>query len=196
MTRRSLIALLLGLLPALAFGWVAFPELLHVKAEQPLQFSHKTHTSEAVGLSCDDCHGFRADGSFAGIPGISKCAECHAEPLGESAEEKRLVAEYVTPQKEIPWLVYARQPYNAHFPHAPHTKRAGMACATCHGAHGATESLRPRQTSRISGYSRDVSGPAPRDRVSGGPPQMQMSDCESCHALRKANATACLDCHK
>jgi hypothetical protein len=196
MTRRSLVTLLLGFVPAVAFGWVVFPGLLFVEAAQPLQFSHQTHTAEAVGLACDDCHGFRADGSFVGIPPLARCAECHAEPIGESADEKRLVAEYVGPNREIPWLVYARQPYNVMFPHAPHVRRAALACSDCHGAHGSTAKLRPHQTGRISGYSRDVSGPAPRDPEGGAPPRMRMADCESCHARRQAGATTCLECHR
>lgn len=196
MTRRALLAFCCGLAPALAFGWAAFPKLLYVSAEQPLQYSHKVHVSEAVGLACDDCHGFRADGSFAGIPGIAKCAECHSEPVGASAEEKKLVVEYVTPQQEIPWRVYARQPDNAHFPHAQHVKGSRIECAECHGAHGATDRLRPHLTDRISGYSQDVAGTSFL-RISRRPANgMQMTDCEACHAQRQSHATACLDCHK
>ena len=185
-----------GLAPALAFGWAAFPELLYDSAEQPLQFSHKTHASEAVGLTCDDCHGFRPDGTFVGIPSVSKCAECHSEPLGETADEKRLVLEYVTPQREIPWRVYSRQPDNAHFPHAQHVKGAAIACAECHGSHGTTDRLRPLRTDRISGYSRDVAGSSPLGFARKPGDGMQMSDCEACHAQRHSQATACLDCHK
>jgi hypothetical protein len=196
MTRRTLVAFLCGLAPALAFGWVAFPELLYDSVPQPLQFSHKIHVGETVGLTCEDCHGFRADGTFIGIPGVSKCTECHSEPLGETAQEKKLVVEYVTPQRETPWRVYSRQPDNAHFPHAQHVKVAAIACALCHGSHGTTEVLRPHRTDRISGYSKDVAGSSFFALARKPGDGMQMSDCEACHAQRKSQATACLDCHK
>jgi len=196
MTRRTTVAFLSGLALVVTFGWVALPAALYVRAEQPLQFSHEVHTSEALGLSCEDCHGFRADGSYVGIPGVAKCAECHSSPVGETAEEKRLVAEYVTPGREIPWRVYARQPDNAHFPHAQHVKQAAIACAECHGSHGKTNQLRPLETDRISGYSRDVAGFSPVRFVRRPGDGMQMRDCEACHAQRHVAATACLDCHK
>jgi hypothetical protein len=196
MTRRAVIAFACGIALALGFGWAAFPRLLYVRAAQPLAFSHKTHTAEAVGLSCEDCHSLRADGSFTGIPRIGKCAECHGSPMGESAEERQLVEQYVTPGKEIPWAVYARQPDNVHFPHAQHVKRAGMKCEECHGDHGSTSTLRPHETNRVSGYSRDIWG-ASMLRVGRKPGQgMKMSDCEGCHAERRSHGTACLDCHK
>jgi hypothetical protein len=196
MRHRGSIAFLAGLVPALAAGWLAFPRLLYVKADQPLRFSHKTHAGEAVGLACEDCHALRADGTFTGIPAVAKCAECHAEPVGESADEKRLVEDYVKPGREIPWRVYARQPDNAFFPHAPHVKTAAIACERCHGPHGQTDTLRPHETNRVTGESRDVWGPTLL-RVRREPWQgMKMSDCEGCHLERGRGGTACIDCHK
>jgi len=196
MTRRAMVAVLAGLALALAFGWLAFPRLLYVQAAQPLQFSHKIHSSEATGLGCEDCHALRADGSFRGVPTVETCTQCHAEPVGETADEKRLVDEYVKPGREVPWRVYARQPDNVFFPHAPHLKRAGIACERCHGPHGTSEALRPFERNRVSGYSRDVWGPS-LARVGREPWQgMKMGDCEGCHAERGVRATACLDCHR
>jgi hypothetical protein len=181
MTRRALAFFSGGLALALAFGWLAFPRLLFARGEQPLRFSHQTHASETTGLGCADCHPVGEDGRFAGIPRIDNCAGCHAEPQGESAEEKRLVEEYVAPGREIPWLVYSRQPENVRFPHAVHVKRAGLACERCHGAHGASDVLPVHETNRVTGYSRDLT---------------KMSDCESCHAQHFPERTACLACHK
>ena len=199
MTRRSLIALFCGPCcpPSPLDGW-PFRSFSTSSAEQPLQFSHKTHVSEAVGLACDDCHGFRADGSFAGIPGIAKCAECHAEPLGESAEEKRLVAEYVTPQQEIP-VARLRPPagQRALPPRAAREACRHRPAPTCHGAargHRTAPAAPDESHQRLQ--SRRRPGPRPATASAADPLSMQMSDCESCHALRKANATACLDCHK
>ena len=181
MTRRASIIFSAGLAFALVLGWVGFPRLLYARAEQPLRFSHKTHASDKTGFGCADCHPIGEDGRFAGIPRIDNCAGCHAEPQGETAEEKRLVEEYVTPGREIPWLVYSRQPENVRFPHAIHVKRAGIACERCHGAHGVSATLPLLETNRITGYGRDV---------------RKMSDCESCHAEHHRERTSCLACHK
>jgi menaquinone reductase, multiheme cytochrome c subunit len=196
MNRRALLAFAVGLALALALGWLGLPRLLYARGEQPLRFSHRTHASDATGLGCQDCHAIGEDGRFTGIPGIDNCAACHSEPLGESADERRLVEEYVTPGREVPWLVYARQPETVHFPHAPHVRRGAVACERCHGPHGTTDSLRPHETNRVSGYSRDIWGPS-LARVGIEPWQgMKMSDCEGCHARQGPGRTACLACHK
>ncbi len=179
MSRRTLGFFVAGLVLALAGGWLGFPRLLFARAEQPLRFSHKTHAAVASG--CADCHPIGEDGRFAGIPRVDTCATCHAEPQGQSPDEKRLVEEYVKPGREIPWLVYSRQPDNVRFPHAVHVKRAGIACERCHGAHGESDALPALETNRITGYSRDLT---------------TMSDCESCHARKLPGRTACLACHK
>jgi hypothetical protein len=196
MHRRALLAFAAGLAAAVAVGWAALPTLLYARAEQPLRFSHRTHTSEKVGSECDDCHAFSADGRFAGVPRLEACAGCHAEAQGASAEEKRLVEEYVKPGKEIPWLVYARQPEHVFFPHAEHVKRAGLACEECHGGHGQTDALRPFESDRVTGESRDVWGPSMSRLRNPRGQGMKMSDCEACHAARGRSHTACLACHK
>jgi hypothetical protein len=184
-----------GAAVTLALGWAAFPRLLYVKSAQPLAFNHAVHGS-GTGLGCEDCHALHTDGTFAGIPGIAKCAECHAEPLGTTAAEKQLVEEYVIPGREIPWRVYAAQPDNVYFPHAVHVRGAALACERCHGPHGASSSLRPYEVNRISGYSRDIWGPS-LSRWSREPWQgMKMSDCLSCHEASARGGSACLACHK
>ena len=191
---RASIAFLTGMALMLAAGWVVFPKTLYRSQVQPLAFNHKVHADKA-GLECSGCHELRADGSFSGIPGISNCAGCHPEPQGQTAAEKQLIKDYVTPNREIPWLVYYRQPVNARFSHANHVKAGKLTCETCHGAHGKSEHLPLYEQNRISGYSRNIWG-AKMLRVNvpegGG---MKMSDCESCHAKRGVEA-GCLGCHQ
>ena len=43
-----------GLVPALAAGWLLFPRLLYKTEAQPLPFNHKAHTEG--GMGCTDCH--------------------------------------------------------------------------------------------------------------------------------------------
>ena len=196
MNRRALLAFVAGAALAVILGWAALPPLLYARSDQPLRFSHRTHTSDKTGSKCEDCHAFESDGRFAGIPRLESCAGCHSEPQGTSVEEKRLVEEFVKPGKEIPWLVYARQPEHVFFPHAVHVKRAAIACARCHGPHGATEALRPFEADRVTGESRDVWGPSLSRLRNPAGRGMKMSDCEGCHAENGRARTACLSCHK
>ncbi len=178
-------------------GWFLFPVVLYGTKTQPINFSHKAHV-ESAGVSCEDCHQFRDDGTFAGIPTIAKCKECHESQVSESPEEAKLVNEYVAKDKEVPWLVYARQPDCVFFSHAAHVKLGNMDCTTCHGHHGETDSLRPYQYNRLTKYSRDIWG----KRISGiaafkkNPwESMKMDDCGDCHK-KKHVSNACFVCHK
>ncbi len=188
------LALAAGLACGLALGWLVLPAWLYGRQAQPLDFNHDLHTGQA-GMACADCHAFRADGSFVGIPGTATCAECHAEPLGDTEAERILVEEYVAAGREIPWLVYSRQPQNVLFSHAPHVVLAGIECRRCHGDHGTGQTLPPYEYNRISTYSRNIWGP----RLIGGGAEvwdsMKMSDCSRCHAERGVT-DSCLMCHK
>ena len=195
MSRRATIGYLTGLGAALLGGWVAFPHVLYQSVEQPLQFSHALHTGEKSGLSCQDCHSLGRDGRFAGIPGIETCAPCHQEAQGKTADEKRLVEEYVSKGREIAWLSYARQPQNVSFSHAQHVTLAGLTCERCHGPHGRSETLRPFERNRISGYSRDIWGPSMSRLRRAEWEGMKMDDCSRCHHARGVRES-CLDCHK
>jgi len=183
----------IGLAGALAFGWGVFPTWMYRSSEQPIQFNHRLHRDEA-DMACADCHPFREDGTFAGIPGIAKCAECHEEPIGDSAAEKAFVEDYVAKGREVSWSVYSRQPMNAYFSHVAHVTAGGIACEACHGDHGSSESLPPYLVNRISGYSRAVGV------ASAGTPVlptevMRMDTCSDCHEAHGRHSP-CLECHK
>ncbi len=189
------VSFIAGLAAIMVGGWFGFPRVLYRTIDQPIQFSHRLHMSGKVGLTCDACHSVKDDGTFSGVPRLEVCAQCHAQPQGGSADEKRLVAEYVTPNREIPWLVYVRQPENVYFSHAPHLKLAGIECERCHGPHGQSDSLRPFQVNRISGYSRDIWGKSISGIRTKPWDGMRMSDCERCHTERGVGNT-CSKCHK
>ena len=195
MKHRGVVLFMAGLTAALAVGWLIFPEVLYEKIDQPLQFSHKIHTGETVGLPCEECHSFREDGSFTGIPKLEKCAGCHSQALGTSSEEKRLVDDFVTPGREIPWFAYASQPQNAYFPHIRHVRLGNIACERCHGPHGSSDSLASFERNRISGESRAIWGSSLAGIKSGPWDGMKMDDCSDCHK-EKGVAGGCLSCHK
>lgn len=186
---------LVGLLAVLWAGWVVFPPLMYTSTEQPLKFSHLVHQGKDAALTCNDCHPFRPDGSFAGIPSIKVCADCHGEAIGTTPDEKRLVDEYVTPGKEVPWLVYSRQPMNAYFSHVQHVKTAKIACEECHGDHGGSDELPPYQVNRISGYSRAIGGASTAGKAILPTELMRMDTCAECHE-KNGRRSGCLECHK
>lgn len=178
---------LLGFVAALAFGWWGVPHLLYSKKTQPLLFTHQNHI-ELYGMQCEDCHFFRRDGSFSGLPDNAKCAECHSFPLGDHPEEIRFVEEFYEKGVEVPWLVYQYQPDNVFFSHAAH-QEFDCTTAGCHPDVGSSNEMPPLFQNRITGYSRDT---------------MKMKTCERCHAEVAAKEperffgapNACQICHK
>jgi hypothetical protein len=182
-----------GFALAVATGWCIFPIVLYEEEVQPLQFSHALHAGD-VGQTCQGCH-FDAAGVFTGIPSIETCAVCHSEQLGITEDEKRLVGTYVKSQREIPWLVYARQPDAVYFPHVRHVQLAQLPCERCHGTHGSSERLRPLTRNRLNGYSRDVWGSNIAGIARADWDGMKMGDCSGCHRRRQV-IESCLDCHR
>lgn len=193
---------IVGLAASLLIGWVAFPKLLYSQKRQPIDFNHALHV-ELVDHGCQSCHFFRADGSFSGIPRLAECAECHMQANTDHPEEVKFVEEYLKPGREVPWLVYARQPDCVFFSHAAHVVKGRMDCLTCHGPIGESTSTRVYQQNRISGYSRDIWGHNIAGIKRNSWDRMKMDDCAECHASANVPAGSvqtqkdgCFVCHK
>jgi hypothetical protein len=193
---------ILGLVASLVLGWVIFPQLLYSQKEQPVQFNHVLH-NELVEDGCESCHFFREDGTYSGVPKLAQCIDCHEEVQGESAEEEKFVNEYVLKGREVPWLVYSRQPDCVFFSHVAHVKMGQMDCVTCHGDIGESESLKPYEYNRISGYSRDIWGKNIAGIKFNSWDRMKMDDCSECHVRNNVNQGSvqtlkggCFVCHK
>ncbi len=193
--RSSAAPFFVGLVLALIFGWWVFPEILYSQKQQPVSFSHTVHVEDA-GMDCADCHYSREDDTFAGLPTTANCAPCHTDPRGSDPEEERYINEYVTPGKEVKWLVYQMQPDNVFFSHAAHSLET---CGQCH------MDLTTRELCNMCHI--DVAGmdkpPVYKEnkltKYSKG--TMKMWQCERCHAhpdhygvTRSSNA--CFVCHK
>lgn len=181
----------LGLTVMFTLSWLLLPRLLYSKKNQPFSFSHKTHTIKAQ-FDCDQCHWFRADGSFSGVPGLDECIKCHNwqdRKNKYSAREADFLSEFVTKDwglsKSPSWLVNSRQPDNVYFPHVAHVKMAKIECEECHGDYGEKSSPPPYFLNRISGYSRNIED------------NFKMDDCIACHIKKsKFENNACFVCHK
>lgn len=192
---------ILGLTASLIVGWVIFPKLLYSSKAQPIHYNHAKH-NELVDDGCESCHYFREDGTFSGVPKLEQCIDCHEEVNGESPEEEKFVREYVEKGREVPWLVYSRQPDCVFFSHAAHVKMGKMDCVTCHGHIGESEALKPYQANRISGYSRDIWGYNIGGFKRNTWDRMKMDDCSECHQRENVNQNSvqtlkggCFVCH-
>ena len=175
-----------GLLASLVVGWIIFPKLLYSQKKQPVDFNHAFHVAE-VDNGCESCHFFRQDGTFSGAPKLEQCIDCHEEIQGVDPEEIKFVEEYVSKGREVPWLIYSKQPDCVFFSHAAHIKGADMECVTCHGHIGESESLRVYQENRITGYSRDIWGKSIGGFKENTWDRMKMDDCADCHQRAYAN---------
>jgi hypothetical protein len=198
-----------GLIPALFIGWILYPMALYSNQEQPINFSHAIHTDPDIteGIEGDTdlerclyCHSFREDGTFAGIPELEICTECHDDPgsaLGESAEEERFLEEYVAHEKEVPWLIYSKQPDCVYFTHIAHVEMGKIDCQTCHGYHGEAHNLPEYKKNRLTGYSINIWGKNIAGLKANTWDRMKMDDCAECHTQKgREDNNACFVCHK
>lgn len=146
-------------------------------------------------MSCQDCHTLREDGSFAGIPGVEQCRNCHSDAIGSTEAERILVDDYIKQNREIPWRTYSRQPDNAYFPHVFHLNKGNLECQTCHGNHGISDRLRPYRINRVSGYGKDFRSRGIAAEIISTSDGMKMDECIDCHRTQDRR-NACIDCHK
>ena len=204
-----------GLVPALIVGWLIFPVLLYSKQQQPINFNHALHMDPDIvtkikgvdinmgktdAEKCLFCHSFRKDGSFTGIPGTALCIKCHDDPnspLGETRDEELFMKEFVAKDKEVPWLVYSKQPDCVYFTHIAHVKMGELKCRTCHGDLGKTMTLPIYEKNRISGYSMNIWGKNIAGIKTHSWDSMKMDDCAACHTEKgHEENNACFVCHK
>jgi hypothetical protein len=123
--------------------------------------------------------------------------------MGDSDNEAVFVEQYVAKEREVPWLVYSRQPDCVFFSHAAHVYGADLACETCHGSIGTSDSLKPYEENRITGYSRDIWGHSIGGFKHNTWDRMKMDDCAECHETAgihdssvQTGRDACFVCHK
>ncbi len=196
------LSFIVGLALSMVVGWAVFPKVLYSKKSQPVDFSHKVHIEE-VDNGCESCHFFREDGTFSGVPKLEQCIDCHEEVMVGTENETVFVEQYVAKEREVPWLVYSRQPDCVFFSHAAHIYGAQMECRTCHGDIGTSDTLKPYEENRITGYSRDIWGHSIAGFKHNSWDRMKMDDCAECHETAgihdssvQTGRDACFVCHK
>ena len=197
-----LLFFVIGFALSLVVGWGIFPKLLYSKKKQPVDFNHAMHL-ELVDEGCESCHFFRADGSFSGAPTLAQCIGCHDEMQGDTANEMNFYENYVQKDREVPWLIYAKQPQCVFFSHVAHVKMGNMDCVTCHGFIGESTQLPIYEQNRISLYSRNIWGKNIGGFKENTWDRMKMDDCSECHVregVRQASVQTakggCFVCHK
>ena len=167
--KRLLIGICTLVMAAVGFaaGRVAVPEAAAVS--QPIQFNHRKHVKDN-GLECTTCHEFVNTGKHAGLPSLSTCEGCHAEPMTKSSEEQKLV-KLIAAKSPTSFNKLFRLPDHAYYSHRRHVAVAGLKCETCHG--GIADSTAPPRYPLVT---------------------ITMDTCKNCHAASKVT-TDCTDCH-
>ena len=155
---------------------LAAPAALYLQAyvsrpyepQQPLPFSHTTHTAaDQVHMPCLACHPGAERAVTAGLPTEASCMDCHRHIL---SQDPRLLPLHAAADPDSPaytgdpllWRRAHALPAYAHFHHAAHTKRYD--CERCH--------------------------PTP-----GSEAPMRMRDCLECHREERQPAD-CTRCHR
>ncbi len=139
------------------------------RVTQPIQFNHQKHVK--AGLECSTCHEYFATSEHSGLPSLSLCKGCHAEPLTKSPEEQKLIA-LAASNPQVPFQKLFRLPDHVRYSHQRHVALGGLQCATCHGAIA------------------DTTAPPPYPLV-----RITMDFCTRCHNERGVK-TDCTQCHR
>lgn len=98
--------------------------------EQPVQFSHKHHVGDD-GIDCRYCHTSVESSSFAGIPPVKTCMNCHSQLFVDSPYLAPIRESFST-GKPIKWTRVHDLPDFVFFNHSIHVNK-GVGCSTCHG---------------------------------------------------------------
>jgi hypothetical protein len=165
MMQRTLAIFLVATLGA----WPAHSLVFRRAVTQPIAFNHRLHV-EGNGLECVECHAYVLTQTFAGLPSLERCLECHETAVTDSAEEEKL-RELAAWGETLVWKRLYEMPDHVYSSHRRHVVAGGIDCAECHGPVAAT--TRP---------------PARPLRA------LTMDFCMDCHRRRGAS-NDCLACH-
>jgi len=97
---------------------------------QPVPFSHDHHFA-GLGIDCRYCHTSVETSSFAGIPPVSTCMNCHKE-IWTNAELLEPIREAWRTGVPVEWERVHDLADFVYFNHSIHVAK-GIGCETCHG---------------------------------------------------------------
>jgi hypothetical protein len=144
--------------------------LAQAAIRQPVAFNHKLHVEEN-GLDCVECHIYVKSQTFAGLPTVGKCMECHESALTSSPEEEK-IRQAAADGKQLKWNRIYVVPNHVYYSHRRHVVAGHLECATCHGPIAQTTSPPPAPLNKIT-----------------------MNFCIECHQKNKVT-NDCIACHK
>jgi hypothetical protein len=98
--------------------------------DQPVPFSHDHHFA-GLGIQCGYCHTSVEKSSFAGIPPIETCMNCHRQVWTNAALLEPIREAWRT-GVPIEWERVNDLPDFVYFNHSIHVAK-GIGCETCHG---------------------------------------------------------------
>src|SRR5437764_10609260 len=110
--------------------WSPYTTSANVPREQPVPFSHQHHVA-GLGIDCRYCHTSVEKSSFAGIPPIHTCMNCHNQIWVSSPLLEPIRDSYRT-GKPLAWARVHNLADFVYFNHSIHLKK-GVGCSTCHG---------------------------------------------------------------
>lgn len=140
------------------------------KLTQPVAFNHNLHISD-LEMDCSDCHLYVMNSRKATLPDKNVCIDCHEEPLGESAEEQKLVS-LLQSEQELMWKRIYVLPKHVYFSHFRHVTLGQIGCLNCHGEMKKLTSPPTKQAVNVS----------------------DMNFCLDCHDEKQVS-NDCLTCH-
>ena len=178
MKKLSLIGALLAALLIAVVGVSAMLSGPAALPPQPIAFNHKLHLEGVQGITCQDCHQFVANETYAGIPSKFVCFECH-DPSGDpndssadaSKEKFATLMAFAKSDGDIPWHRVTTTREDVFFSHRRHVSVAKIDCRECH------PEIPDRNTP-----------------LTHGPIQMSMDACIKCHEESKSSVD-CVSCH-
>lgn len=165
-------ARLLGALSLFAFTLAATP--WDPGVVQPIPFNHRIHVIN--GLTCDLCHQYVFEKTFAGLPRVELCVGCHAGDITSNPAAQpyvETIRKHAEAGTEIPWVRLYRLPHHVYYSHRRHAGIAALSCATCHGDIGERDTPPLRPIART----------------------LTMENCVGCHRSRGVE-NDCAWCHR
>ena len=165
------VALTLLLSDSLHAWWLWTPgdtvDNVGYKPDQPIPFSHQTHSGDEHKIPCEYCHSSARRSIVAGIPSLNTCMGCHRF-VATDKDPIKFLAKRFKENKPIKWTKVHDLPDYVRFSHKMHVL-ANISCQDCHG-----------QVEKMD--------------VAMQVAPLQMGWCIDCHREKKAKI-ACMTCH-